>query len=193
MPRYSVREVVSTLAALARDRGDSVSVPTAYEPSEVAIPTSLPAASRVRRIAAFSIDLGIAITLFGLGLAIPIGLKPLIRQGMFYKILVLGPCVYLLLRDAIAGRSIGKLLTGLVTWDISRRAPAGLMDSVIRNWPLAALAYPLDGPAWLPLLWPLYALKTIAGLLALSMVVQVVMGRPRRSLDGMATTQVVHS
>ncbi len=59
--------------------------------------------------------------------------------------------VYMLVADALMnGQSLGKRLFGVRVMSLSRRAPAGLLDSVLRNSPFALVA--VFGAA--PLLWP---------------------------------------
>jgi len=53
------------------------------------------------------------------------------------------PSLYLLLKDCIDGKSIGKLVTGLTTFNIIEKKPTGFADSILRNW---YLGIPLLGP-----------------------------------------------
>ena len=56
----------------------------------------------------------------------------LYRQSEFLLYLLLG-ALYLLLRDAIAGRSVGKFLCGLVVIDLKTGRPCGRGASINRN------------------------------------------------------------
>jgi len=56
---------------------------------------------------------------------------------------VLAPTLYLLLKDCIDGKSIGKLFTGLTVFNVREKKPAGISDSVLRN---GLLIIPLIGP-----------------------------------------------
>ena len=56
----------------------------------------------------------------------------LYRQSEFLLYLFLG-ALYLLLRDAIAGRSVGKFLCGLVVIDLKTGRPCGRSASINRN------------------------------------------------------------
>ncbi len=48
------------------------------------------------------------------------------------------PFVFILLRDALRGRSPGKLILGLQVLQRDTREPAGVPESVLRNAPIAA-------------------------------------------------------
>ncbi len=61
--------------------------------------------------------------------------------------------VYMLVADALMnGQSVGKRLFGVRVMAVSRRAPAGLVDSVLRNSPFALVA--VFGSV--ALLWPVF-------------------------------------
>lgn len=63
----------------------------------------------------------------------------LLRRGLALFI----PHLYLLLKDSIEGKSIGKLIVGILVFNEKERKVAGILDSIIRNW---YLAIPFVGP-----------------------------------------------
>ena|SRR5689334_2798009 len=141
-----------------------------------------------RRLAAFAIDLVIIAVLTVLAIFLPPVAGTEEQRISFYTFLPYVPAAYLLFRDAIGGRSLGKLATGLLVWDDRAGRPAGFLDSVIRNAPFAVLLIPVGGP---PLLWPLYVIKLVAAMLSVTMLWQILRGHPRRILEGPATTHVI--
>ena len=143
-----------------------------------------------RRLAAFFVDGLVVAVLILFAMFAPEG--PSRAEAIARAVLPYGPCAYLMFRDAIGGRSVGKLATGLVVWDDKAGRPGGFMDSVLRNWPLALLMLPIGGPLVQGLLWPLYLVKLAAAAIAVMMLWQVLRRRPRRILEGPATTQVLH-
>jgi len=129
---------------------------------------------RARRFAAGVIDLLIA---YGLVAWIEFLLArrfPVLRGIWFVGTLaiLLCPNPYLLLKDAIEGKSIGKLVMGLVVFNEQERRPTGLLDSTIRNW---YLIVPLVGPV----------------LVSVVVGVQILTGRRRRIGDAGAHTLVI--
>lgn len=98
-------------------------------------------ASRSLRIIAGVIDFAIALILAVLLLS------PRLRM---FNMLILkriisfaAPTLYLLLKDCIDGKSIGKLFTGLTVFNIRENKPAGISDSILRN---GLLVIPFFGP-----------------------------------------------
>ena len=74
-----------------------------------------------RRFLAAGVDLSLVITgvvLYGATRAVPF---------------LIGAAVYLVMRDAVAGRSVGKFLFGLVAMHLESGQPAGPMASLRRN------------------------------------------------------------
>jgi len=53
------------------------------------------------------------------------------------------PHLYLLLKDSIEGKSIGKLIVGIMVFNEKEKKVGGVLDSIIRNW---YLAIPFVGP-----------------------------------------------
>lgn len=137
-----------------------------------------PAAPRVRRLAAAAIDLAIG-GIFLLPLAVmPLWLEPFVKGNVVSKLVRFLPALYLLLRDSIGGRSVGKVFMGLVTYDHDQGRPATIVDSVVRNWPFAFPLLPWIG--WM-----------ISACLSAVMGIQILFGSRTRLGDGFATTQVV--
>ena len=159
--------------------------------SRASLLTSRAVPSARRRLAAFFIDGLVVSVLILFAMFAPEG--PTQAEAIARAVLPYGPCAYLMFRDAIAGRSVGKLATGLLVWDDKAGRPGGFMDSVIRNWPLALLMLPIGGPLVQGLLWPLYVIKLAAAATAVMMFWQVLRRRPRRILEGPATTRVIHA
>ena len=144
-----------------------------------------------RRLAAFFVDALVVGVLVLLAMFASEG--PTQAESIARAVLPYGPCAYLMFRDASGGRSVGKRATGLLVWDDKAGRPGGFMDSVIRNWPLALLMLPIGGPLVQGLLWPLYLIKLAAAATAVMMFWQVLRRRPRRILEGPATTHVIHA
>jgi hypothetical protein len=93
-------------------------------------------------------------------------------------IFVLLPSAYILLRDALGGKSIGKLLLGLTTVNLAKRRPAGVSDSILRNIIFGFLIVPIVG-------WAILAvIVAVTG-------AQILLGRRQRWGDGLARTTVV--
>ena len=169
----------------------STLAPHAAAPRSDGFPALGSTPSRARRLAAFAIDLTFGAVLTGFAIFLPPDPGTTPGGLSAYSFLPYVPAAYLLFRDSIGGRSLGKLLTGLVVWDEGSGRPAGFMDSVIRNAAIAVLLVPLGGPLVQGALWPLYLVKLAASMLCVVMLVQVLHGRPRRILEGPATTRVI--
>jgi hypothetical protein len=123
----------------------------------------------MRRFAAGSIDLGIAMVIFG---ALFFSRRLMILLFLRRGLAVMVPHAYLLVKDAFEGKSIGKLLLGLVTYNEKEKKAAGLLDSIIRNW---YLAIPFLGPT----------------LLAVVIGAQILSGKRKRMGDEAADTTVI--
>lgn len=167
----------------------SSSVPPAVSLAAEEVPTRAVPSAR-RRLTAFFVDALVVAVLILFAMFAPEG--PTQAEAVARAVLPYGPCAYLMFRDAIGGRSVGKLATGLVVWDDKARRPGGFMDSVIRNWPLALLMLPIGGPLVQGMLWPLYVIKLAAAATVVMMFWQVLRRRPKRILEGPATTRVIH-
>lgn len=129
----------------------------------------------LRRVLAGLIDMAVAYGLFAWVLLLLSRRFPMARSfvqilGAAFVLLIPNP--YLILKDALHGQSIGKLITGLVAYNEEERRAGGVMDSVRRNW---YLGVPLIGPT----------------LLAAVIGAQVLSGRPRRIGDSTAHTRVI--
>lgn len=144
-----------------------------------------------RRLGAFAIDVVFTGALMLVAMLLPVDTDLTLRENAYRSVLPYVPAVYVLFRDAIGGRSLGKLLLGLVVWDDRASRPAGFLDSVIRNAPFAVLLLPLGGPLVHGLLWPLYLVKLVAAMLSVTMLWQILRRHPRRILEGPATTHVI--
>src|SRR3972149_2866135 len=91
--------------------------------------TSVP---KTKRFIAGIIDLAVA---FLLGYAF-IFIK---RRGMAAMLVkrtvpIILPHVYLLLKDSFEGKSVGKLFMNIIVYNEKGHKPAGVLDSIIRNW-----------------------------------------------------------
>ncbi len=108
------------------------------ERHDSAAPTPRPA--KDRRLVAGLIDLAIA---YGLWCVVVLLLSrrfPLVRVLLWQAwlfLVVVAPNPYLLLRDAVEGKSAGKLVMGLVVYNETDRRAGGVWDSINRNWVLA--------------------------------------------------------
>ncbi|MCS7042073.1 MAG: RDD family protein [Bryobacteraceae bacterium] len=124
---------------------------------------------RGRRFFAGVIDLAIAIGIFA---AIFFNRRLMLLALIRRSIALTAPHAYLLLKDSLGGKSIGKLFTGVVVYNEKERQAAGLLDSIIRNW---YLAIPFLGPT----------------LLALVIGAQILSGKRKRMGDEAAETTVI--
>ena len=137
-----------------------------------------PAAPRVRRFVAALIDLLVGAMLLFLFQMVPLWIVPFAKSNLLVKLVRFLPAFYLLLRDSLGGRSVGKAFMGLVTYDCNLRRPANVVDSVVRNWPLALTLIPWVG--WV-----------LSGVFSIVVAVQILLGARQRFGDGFAATQVV--
>jgi len=139
------------------------------------------AAPRGRRLLAGFIDMLIVsmITAYYVRIVAP---KMMMRPGtgamVATVVFLVLPAAYFVLRDAFGGKSIGKLLTGLTTINITAKRRARLADSVLRNLPFAFVAFPVVG-------WAAYlVIAAVAG-------AQIALGAQERLCDSLAGTIVV--
>lgn len=123
--------------------------------------------SRFLRLLAGAIDLAVA---FGGGMLLQAGIgRKVLLLGFVRMAVVLAlPFIYLLLKDALGGKSVGKLMCGLVVYNQREGKLAGAADSILRNW---ILLVPIVG-------------VTMVG-------AQIATGRSRRAGDGSAGTVVI--
>jgi hypothetical protein len=133
--------------------------------------TASTAATRLRqkRLLAGLIDLGIAVGSF---LFLFLGRRAVAALVLRRTIGLIVPHAYLLLKDSIDGKSVGKLLMGLITYNEKNRRAAGVLDSIIRNW---YLALPVVGPT----------------LFVLVIGAQILSGKGRRLGDAAADTVII--
>jgi len=140
----------------------------------------IPVANAALRFLAGFIDVGVALCL----------LFPLYRYtkiAFFARkafLLYLLPGVYLILRDSIKGKSLGKFLTGLVVVNERENRVGGITESVIRNWFLFVIILP-------PSFWLLNFGLLIFGFLTFIIAVQIFAGTDHRLGEKLACTKVV--
>lgn len=95
---------------------------------------------KLKRLVAGLIDVLVVLLIFVfLFFSRKIVIMLLFRRGLALLI----PHLYLLLKDSIEGKSIGKLIVGIMVFNEKEKKPAGVLDSIIRNW---YLAIPFVGP-----------------------------------------------
>jgi len=124
---------------------------------------------KLRRFVAGVIDLSVTFgIIFALFFSRKLVIALLFRRGLALII----PNLYLLLKDSIEGKSIGKLLMGILVYNEKEKKPAGLLDAIIRNW---YLAIPILGPT----------------LLAVVIGAEILSGKKRRLGDKAAGTIVI--
>lgn len=124
---------------------------------------------RFKRFLAGAVDLGIALGMFALlFFSRRFTIALFARRGTAFVL----PLLYLLLKDSIEGKSIGKLLTGILVYNEQEKKAGGIFDSIIRNW---YLAIPVIGPT----------------LMALVIGAQILSGKKKRLGDDMAETVVI--
>lgn len=137
---------------------------------------ALPACSKGARIFAGIIDAAIAGALLYALRRYQL-LPPLLSKYQFFLSIV--PALYLVLRDSLGGKSVGKLIAGITVVNIAENKIGGIGDSFLRNGLLAFVAIPRFG--WM------------AGLAVGSiMFLQVLFGKGNRLGDKFANTRVVN-
>lgn len=150
------------------------------EPGSEALPDGFEQAPRIRRVAAASIDAGVACLPLLFSADLPPWLALFSGSWPLSKVMQLTPALYLLLRDALDGRSIGKAITGLQVIEVRERRPANIVDSIVRNGWLGLVTMPWIGPP-IAIAW-----MSLTG-------AQVLLGAPRRFGEGFAATRVVRA
>lgn len=124
---------------------------------------------KLKRFVAGIIDISVVLAIFFvLFFSKRLTLAILLRRGLAIVI----PHLYLLLKDSIEGKSIGKLLVGIMVYNEKEKKAGGLLDSIIRNW---YLAIPFLGPT----------------LIALVIGAQILSGKNKRLGDEGAGTIVI--
>ena len=113
-------------------------------------------------------------------------LAPALRMRMF--LLFCLPAAYLVLRDSLGGKSIGKFMFGLTTWNVEDRKPAGFAESVLRNWLLSCVILP---PYITVFRLTLSFGMLLCAFVSLLFALQILFGGGRRIGDGTAGTIVV--
>jgi len=95
---------------------------------------------KFKRFVAGLIDISIVFALvFFILLSKKIVMLILLRRGIAFFI----PHLYLLLKDSIEGKSIGKVIMGVLVYNDKEKKVGGFIDSILRNW---YLAIPILGP-----------------------------------------------
>ncbi|MEM4188342.1 MAG: RDD family protein [Candidatus Hadarchaeum sp.] len=131
------------------------------------VPRELPN-PKLRRLVAGMVDLGVVLALVSaLFVSRRMAVAVLIRR----RFALLVPSMYVLLKDAVGGKSVGKLFTGVVVVNAENGKPAGILESLIRNWPLAV--------------------PVVGWLLVLVVGIQILYGKRQRLGEGAANTIVV--
>ena len=124
---------------------------------------------KMKRFIAGLIDIAIALAIFfALFFSKKIALAIFLKRGLAIVI----PHLYLLLKDSIEGKSIGKLIVGVMVYNEKEKKAGGMLDSIIRNW---YLTIPILGPT----------------LLALVIGAQILSGKKKRLGDEGAGTIVI--
>ncbi|MAF94140.1 MAG: hypothetical protein CMM60_00005 [Rhodospirillaceae bacterium] len=94
----------------------------------------------------------------------------ILKRGLAFFI----PHLYLLLKDSIEGKSIGKLITGIMVYNEKEKKVSGVLDSIIRNW---YFAIPFAGPT----------------IFALIIGIQILFGKNRLGDKGAGTIVITDS
>lgn len=144
--------------------------------------SKIPSASPFKRILSGLIDCVIVIGLTLLVWAF-IG-KKITLSGIKLRWMILGlilpflPALYFVLKDSLGGKSFGKMIVGLTTINLDKLRPANIADSLLRNALFAFIAIPILG--WIAFF-----------IIAISVGIQIIMGRSQRLGDGFAHTRVI--
>lgn len=157
------------------------SLPLSPPPVDAADQSEAQPDIRFRRAFAGLVDLAIVAAMAGFAVRIfLIGFPVRSRISMFVIPIVAAvlPAAYIVLRDAIGGKSFGKLLVGLTVIDPVRRRRAGFIDSFMRNLVFGFTVLPVVG-------WAITAgIAATAGFAILS-------GRSARIGEGLTDTRVM--
>lgn len=94
----------------------------------------------VKRLLAGAIDLSLVIIIFFL---LFFSRRAIIAVLLRKSAAIAIPHLYLLLKDSLEGKSLGKLLMGILAYNEKDKKAANMLDSIIRNW---YLAIPFIGP-----------------------------------------------
>lgn len=124
---------------------------------------------KFKRFVAGLIDISIV---FAVVFLILLSKRLLIAVLLRRSIALFIPHVYLLLKDSVEGKSIGKVIMGVTVYNEKGKRAGGFVDSILRNW---YLAIPLLGPT----------------VFAVIIGVQILMGKKRRLGDKATGTVVI--
>lgn len=141
--------------------------------------TNLPIVpARGKRLLAGLIDLLVAVALgvFVLWLGSKFAYLQFFKKR--YMIIALLPALYLVLRDSIGGKSIGKLVAGIKVVRVKSNNVGGFGESLLRNFAFALLGIPLIG--WF-----------VGGAMIVVIFVQIMLGKEQRLGDRFAGTMVI--
>jgi uncharacterized RDD family membrane protein YckC len=145
------------------------SLPIIQDQSDSTDPTNYFSPPTIKRAIAGAIDYLIALALFLLlFLSKKFILLLILKRGFALVI----PHLYLLFKDSIEGKSIGKMLLGILVFNEKEKKPGGILDSIIRNW---YLAFPIFGPT----------------ILVIIVGTQILIGKQKRVGDERAGTIVI--
>lgn len=138
-------------------------------PASLPLAGEVPAAPKLKRAVAGAIDVAVAYALVVTFLS---ARRPWILTALRLWPAFLAPLVYLLLRDSLGGKSVGKLVMGLVVYNEKEQQVGGFFDSISRN---SYFALPFVGPT----------------LFALIAAAQILSGSRKRLGDRGASTVVI--
>ncbi len=122
------------------DCGNELNYKPFYSTDNLGIKGEVKATKLVRILAAI-IDIAIAFLLILTFLSPRLRMFKLVGASQYIMIAI--PSLYLLLKDCIDGKSIGKLFFKISVYNKKEGKTSGLADSILRNW---FLALPILGP-----------------------------------------------
>lgn len=136
---------------------------------------ALPPSDKAPRVLAAAVDAAIVMGLL-FALRRYQFFPPVLSKFQFFLYLL--PALYLIFRDGLGGKSVGKLLAGITVVNVQENRVASIGDSFLRNCLFAVIAIP--GYGWVG-----------GALIAGVMFLQVLFGNGSRFLDAFAKTRVV--
>jgi len=142
---------------------------------------SLPYANKAKRIAAGLVDLLIAFALL-----LPfyrLTAYPIYGRRLRFLLYLL-PAFYLIFRDSLRGKSVGKFVFGLSTVNVKSDKFADFADSILRNWFFFVIILPLR-------FWIINFGVIIFLMISLIIFAQILVGQGNRLGDKFANTKVI--
>jgi len=124
---------------------------------------------KLKRLFAGIVDL---VVVFGIIFALMSSKRLLMLIIVRRTLMIALPSIYLLMKDSLEGKSIGKLLMGIMVFNEKEKKSGSIAESIIRNW---YLAIPILGPT----------------LFAIIIGVQIFAGKKQRMGDKAANTIVI--